>query len=161
AMGALVLVEDGKLALDKDINTYLKGWKVPGNALTAKTPVTLEELLSHTAGLTVHGFPGYAAGAAVPTVPQVLDGAPPANTAPVPVAAGPGTRYGYPGGGYTVAQLAMTDVTGEPFPALMQKLVLGPLKMKESTYDQPLPAARVPEAAAGYRADGKPVEGKR
>jgi CubicO group peptidase (beta-lactamase class C family) len=161
AMGALALVEDGKLALDGDINRFLKGWKVPGNAHTAKAPVTLEGLLSHTAGLTVHGFPGYAAGEPVPTVPQVLDGAPPANTGPVRVDLDPGTQYRYSGGGYTIAQLAMTDVTGQPFPALMQKLVLGPLGMKESTYDQPLPAARVPEAAAGYFADGKPVPGKR
>ena len=161
AMGALVLVEDGKLKLDADINKYLKGWKVPANAHTAKAPVTLEGLLSHTAGLTVHGFPGYAAGAAVPTIEQVLDGAAPANTAPVRVDLDPGSRWRYSGGGYTIAQLAMTDVTGQAFPALMQRLVLAPLGMKESTYDQPLPAARVAEAAAGYRADGKAVEGKR
>ncbi len=161
AMGALVLVEDGKLKLDGDINQFLKSWKVPANAHTGKAPVTLERLLSHTAGLTIHGFPGYAAGDAVPTVPQVLDGAAPANTAAVRVDLDPGTRYRYSGGGYTIAQLAMTDVTGQPFPALMQKLVLGPLGMKASTYDQPLPAARVAEAAAGYDADGKPVPGKR
>lgn len=161
AMGALVLVEDGKLKLDADINSYLKSWKVPGNEHTAKTPVTLEELLSHTAGLTVHGFPGYAAGAPVPTVPQVLDGAAPANTAPVRVDLDPGTQYRYSGGGYTIAQLAMTDVTGQAFPALMQRLVLGPLGMKESTFDQPLPASLVASAAAGYYADGKPVQGKR
>jgi len=161
AMGALVLVEEGKLKLDADINAYLKSWKVPASAHTAKTPVTLEELLSHTAGLTVHGFPGYAAGAPLPTVPQVLDGASPANTAPVRVDLDPGTQYRYSGGGYTIAQLAMTDVSGQPFPALLQRLVLGPLGMKESTFDQPLPASLVSSAAAGYYADGKPVTGKR
>lgn len=161
AMGALALVQEGKLSLDGDINQYLKSWKLPGNAHTTKAPVTLERLLSHTAGLTIHGFPGYAAGAPVPTVPQVLDGAAPANTAPVRVDLDPGTQYRYSGGGYTIAQLAMTDVTGQPFPALMQKLVLGPLGMKESTYEQPLPATLVAAAAAGYGADGKPVEGKR
>jgi CubicO group peptidase (beta-lactamase class C family) len=161
AMGALALVQEGKLALNTDINQYLKSWKVPANAHTAKAPVTLERLLSHTAGLTVHGFPGYAADAAVPTVPQVLDGAAPANTEPVRVDLDPGSKYRYSGGGYTVAQLAMTDVTGQPFPGLMQRLVLVPLGMKASTYDQPLPAARVAEAAAGYDAEGKPVPGKR
>ena len=161
AMGALVLVQEGKLSLTADVNTYLKSWKLPSNEHTAKAPVTLERLLSHTAGLTVHGFPGYAAGAPVPTVPQVLDGAPPANTAPVRADLDPGAQYRYSGGGYTIVQLAMTDVTGQPFPALMQRLVLGPLGMKESTYDQPLPANLVPAAAAGYREDGKPVEGKR
>jgi CubicO group peptidase (beta-lactamase class C family) len=161
AMAALALVEDGKLKLDADINGYLKSWKVPGNEHTAKTPVTLEELLSHTAGLTVHGFPGYAAGAPLPTVPQVLDGAPPANTAPVRVDLDPGTQYRYSGGGYTIAQLAMVDVTGQAFPALLQRLVLGPLGMKESTFDQPLPASIMSSAAAGYSGDGKPVQGKR
>ncbi len=161
AMAALVLVEDGKLKLNADINSSLTSWKLPGNAHTQKSPVTLEELLSHTAGLTVHGFPGYAAGAPVPTVPQVLDGAPPANTAAVRVDTDPGTKYSYSGGGYTIAQLAMTDVTGMPFPALLHKLVLAPLGMKESTFEQPLPASLVPEAAAGYSAGGKPVEGKR
>jgi CubicO group peptidase (beta-lactamase class C family) len=161
AMGALTLVEDGKLALDRDINASLKSWKVPSNAFTQKTPVTLEELLSHTAGLTVHGFPGYAAGAPVPTVVQVLDGTPPANTAPVRVDLAPGTQYRYSGGGYTVAQLAMTDVTGEAFPKFMAEEVLRPVGMTASTYEQPLAEARVPEAAAGYRDGGKPVEGKR
>jgi CubicO group peptidase (beta-lactamase class C family) len=161
AMGALVLVEEGKLSLDGDINKYLKGWKVPANEFTAKGPVTLERLLSHTAGLTVHGFPGYGAGAVVPTVNQVLDGASPANTGAVRVNLAPGTEFRYSGGGYTVAQLAMTDVTGQPFPALMQRLVLGPLAMKESTYDQPLPAPRLADAAVGYRGDGKAVDGKR
>ena len=161
AMGALVLVEDGKLSLDGDINKFLKGWKVPSNDYTAKAPVTLEGLLSHTAGLTVHGFPGYGAGATVPAVNQILDGASPANTGAVRVTLAPGSQFRYSGGGYTIAQLAMTDVTGQAFPALMQRLVLGPLAMKESTFDQPLPAARLAEAAAGYRIDGKPVDGKR
>jgi CubicO group peptidase (beta-lactamase class C family) len=161
AMGALVLVQDGRLSLDEDINKYLKGWKVPANEFTAKTPVTLEELLSHTAGLTVHGFPGYASGSTVPTVQQVLDGAAPANTGAVRVNLAPGAQFRYSGGGYTVVQVAMTDVTGQTFPALMQKLVLAPLGMKESTFEQPLPAPRLAEAAVGYRSDGKPVGGKR
>jgi CubicO group peptidase (beta-lactamase class C family) len=161
AMGALVLVEDGKLALDGDINRFLKSWKVPANDYTAKAPVTLEGLLSHTAGLTVHGFPGYGAGATVPSVNQILDGASPANTGAVRVSLAPGSQFRYSGGGYTVVQLAMTDVTGQPFPALMQRLVLGPLAMKESTFDQPLPAARLADAAVGYRIDGKAVDGQR
>jgi len=161
AMGALVLVERGRLALDADINAVLTSWKVPANEHTAKAPVTLEGLLSHTAGLTVHGFPGYEAGTPVPTLVQILDAAPPVNTPPVRVDLDPGTKHRYSGGGYTVAQLAMTDVTGQAFPQLMQELVLGPLGMTASTYEQPLPAARVMQAAAGYRADGVPVPGKR
>ena len=49
----------------------------------ARDPEAVRELLSHTAGVTVHGFPGYAAGTPVPTLLQVLDGTPPANTDPL------------------------------------------------------------------------------
>jgi CubicO group peptidase (beta-lactamase class C family) len=111
--------------------------------------------------LTVHGVPGYAAGAAVPTVPQILDGAPPANTPPVRVDLVPGSRWRYSGGGYTIAQLAMSDTLGRPFPDLTRTLLLGPAGMSRSTYEQPLPASRLAEAAAGYRGDGSPVAGKR
>ena len=161
AAGALALVAEGRLSLGGDINGSLKTWKVPGNALTAKTPVTLEELLSHTAGMTVHGFPGYERGTPVPTVVQVLDGAPPANTAPIRVDLEPGTKWRYSGGGYTVAQLAMADAAGEPFPRILARTVLTPLGMSRSTYEQPLPDARLAEAAVGYRTDGKAIPGLR
>jgi len=161
AMAAMALVAQGRLSLKGNIDDSLKSWKVPANALTRKSPVTLERLLSHSAGMTVHGFPGYERGKPLPTVVQVLDGAPPANTPPVRVDLEPGTQYRYSGGGYTVAQLAMTDVTGEPFPAILRRLVLEPLGMTLSTYEQPLPDARLAEAAVGYRADGKPIPGLR
>ena len=67
ATGALYLVEQGKLSLDANINDYLKTWKVPDNEFTATQKVTLRRLLSHSAGLTVHGFPGYAVGEPIPT----------------------------------------------------------------------------------------------
>ena len=161
AAGALVLVSRKRLDLHAEINSSLKSWKVPSNDLTRKSPVTLERLLSHTAGMTVHGFPGYERGAPLPTIVQVLDGAPPANTEPIRVDLEPGTEYRYSGGGYTIAQLAMTDVTGETFPALMARSVLTPLGMTRSTYQQPLPDDRLPEAAVGYRSNGKPIPGLR
>src|SRR4051794_6025013 len=62
AVAAMKLVEEGKLALDQDINTFLKTWKLPDSEFTRDKRVNLREILSHSAGLTVHGFPGYAAG---------------------------------------------------------------------------------------------------
>jgi CubicO group peptidase (beta-lactamase class C family) len=159
--GILAKAQAGAWSLEQDVNHYLKSWKVPGNEFTEKRSVTLERLLSHTAGMTVHGFPGYEAGKPVPTVPQLLDGAPPANTAPVRVDIEPGTRYRYSGGGYTVAQLAMTDAFGRTFPQLMAELVLKPAGMLASTYEQPLPQDKLSLAAAGYRSNGIPVPGKR
>ncbi|HEX8115930.1 MAG TPA: serine hydrolase, partial [Pyrinomonadaceae bacterium] len=160
AMAALKKVEQGRLSLDEDVNLKLTSWKLPENEFTKRKKVTLANLLSHTAGLTVHGFPGYAAGERLPTVPQVLDGAPPANTEPVRVDTEPGTRYRYSGGGTTVAQLLLTDTERKPFPDIMRETVLKPLGMSDSGYEQPLPPARAALAATGHRADGKPVEGK-
>jgi CubicO group peptidase (beta-lactamase class C family) len=157
ALAALHLVDAGKLDLDANVNQYLKQWKVPDNQFTATEKVTLRRLFSHSAGLTVHGFPGYAAEAKVPDTVQVLDGLPPANTAPVRVDTVPGSKHRYSGGGYTVAQLVLMDVTGTPVPQLLQDSVLAPLGMKLSTYEQPLPTKRLAEVAMPYRSDGKPV----
>lgn len=160
AMVALKRVEQGKIALDEDINNKLTSWKLPDNEFTAKKKVTLANLLSHTAGLTVHGFPGYAVGEKLPTLPQVLDGAPPANTPPVRVNMEPGTKFRYSGGGTTIAQLAIMDIEKKPYPQIAQETVLGPLGMSSSTYSQPLPDDTRKKAASGYRANGKVVDGK-
>jgi CubicO group peptidase (beta-lactamase class C family) len=157
---ALKKVEEGKLRLDEDINARLKSWKLPDNEFTARKKVTLANLLSHTAGLTVHGFPGYAAGAKIPTLPEVLDGAPPANTAAVRVDMEPGTKFRYSGGGTTIAQLAVQDVEGRPFDAIAKDVVLDPVGMSDSSYAQPLPERSRASAATGHRRDGKPVPGK-
>jgi CubicO group peptidase (beta-lactamase class C family) len=159
ALAVLRLVQSGKLDLDADVNQYLKTWKVPENEFTAKKKVTLRELLTHTAGTTVHGFPGYAAGAPVPTLVQVLNGEKPANTPAIRVDTVPGTNWRYSGGGYVIIQQLLEDVTGKPFPKIMQELVLGPIGMTHSTYEQPLPAARLPEAAMPYAQNGQPVAG--
>jgi CubicO group peptidase (beta-lactamase class C family) len=161
AMAALKKVEQGKLALDRNINDYLKSWKLPENELTRKTPVTLAELLSHSAGVTVHGFPGYAAGRAVPTLVQVLDGAPPANTAAIRVDIAPGKEFRYSGGGYTIVQQALMDVEGKPYPEILAETVLKPLGMTQSTYEQPLPPAELKSAAAGHDGQGRSIPGKR
>src|SRR5579871_2129636 len=146
AMAALHLVEAGKLDLDEDVNTYLTSWKVPPNA-DWQPRITLRQLLSHTAGLTIHGFPGYLPTRPIPTVPQLLDGEPPANTGAVRVNAVPGTQFRYSGGGTTIVQLMLMDVLGKPFPQIMRKLVLDPLQMHHSTYEQPLPPSRAEFAA--------------
>lgn len=160
AMGMLALVEKGLLSLDEDVNSKLKSWKVPDNDFTKEQKVTLRRLASHSAGLTVHGFRGYAAGEAVPTTVQVLDGEKPANSAAVRVNVLPGSLWRYSGGGITVMQLLMTESTGKSFPALMQEVVLGKIGMKNSTYEQPLPADRILKAAMGHRANGEIVKGK-
>jgi CubicO group peptidase (beta-lactamase class C family) len=110
--------------------------------------------------MTVHGFPGYATGEAVPDLRQILDGEPPANTQPVRVEREPGSQWSYSGGGYTVMQLLLEDITGQPFPVFMQSAVLDRLQMEHSTFEQPLPAQYTDEAAAAHRGNGRPIDGK-
>ena len=156
ATAALALVEKGRLDLDADVNRYLESWRLPPSDSQAGEPVTIRRLMTHTAGLTVHGFPGYARSARIPTTAEVLDGK--GNTAPVRVDLKPGARWRYSGGGYTVLQLVLADLADRPFAAVMRELVLDPAGMTASTYEQPLPESRWDEAATAYRSDGRPVE---
>ncbi len=151
AFGALQLVEAGKLSLDADVNSALKSWKLPANEFTADSKVTLRQLLSHTGGVTVHGFGGYAVGDDVPSVVQVLDGSGPANSAPVRVNKAPGDGFRYSGGGYTVAQLMMADASGKPFEVLLDELLVKPANMTLSTFQQPLATVCLCGASALHR----------
>lgn len=160
ATGALYLVQQGKLSLDEDVNQKLKTWKVPYNEFTKTEKVTLRRIMSHTAGLTVHGFPGYDVDAPRPSLVQVLNGEKPANTEPILVDSVPGTKERYSGGGVTIEQLLMMDVSGKEFPALMRESVLDKIGMSDSSYEQPLTAAGAALTAGGAYADGKPVHGK-
>jgi CubicO group peptidase (beta-lactamase class C family) len=160
ATGALYLVEHGKLALDENVNEKLKTWKVPDNDFTTREKVTLRRLMSHTAGLTVHGFPGYDVNDAMPTLVQIFNGEKPANTAPIRVDTVPGTIERYSGGGVTIEQQLMMDVSGKAFPALLRELVLDKIGMAESSYEQPLPPARAAMTASGTYSDGKVVRGR-
>ena len=159
ALGALKLVEQGKLSLDADINNYLKSWKIKPSRFTEKQPVTLRGLLSHTAGLTVHGFGGYSKGKDIPTLVQILNGDKPANSPAVVSDTVPGIRTKYSGGGYVVMQQAVEDVTGEAFPDFMQKAVLAPIGMTHSTYQQPLPELLKANASIAHFGNGKKIPG--
>jgi CubicO group peptidase (beta-lactamase class C family) len=138
AMGALALVEQGKLSLEEDVNQKLNSWKVPENDFTKTEKVTLARILNHSAGLAVHGFWGYPSKEFMPTLLQVLNGEKPANSPAIKVEKMPGKEWQYSGGGYTVMQQLMIDVTKQPFPQLMKDSVLDKLGMKSSTFDQPL-----------------------
>ena len=158
AMGLLRMVEQGRLTLDEDVNVSLTSWEMPDNEFTADEKVTLRRILNHSAGTTVWGFPGYGPGEEVPGTVGVLDGE--GNTEPIRVYKEPGESWRCSGGGYTVAQLLMADVAGQRFPVLMREVLLGPVGMTASTYEQPLPEDRRGEAATGYRDDGSPVGGR-
>lgn len=158
ALAVMKLAETGIVDLDTDVNDYLKSWRLPGKD-GWQPRVTLRQLLSHTAGTTVHGFPGYPTSGPWPTVPQILCGVTPANTQPVVVDILPGTQFRYSGGGTTIAQQVVVDVTGRPFPELMRELILDPVGMTDSGYEQPAPSIFAKRAAKGHPLNGIEIQG--
>lgn len=166
ALVALRLVEQGLLDLDADVNDVLRSWKVPQSKHTRPQPdgtprlVTLRGLLLHSAGMSVRGYLGYAVGEPLPTLRQILDGAPPANSRPVRVQEAPGTRFHYSSGGYMVVQQLIEDVTGRPFARLAQEWIFDPLGMTHSTFAPLLPEDSNPLVATAHRRDGTPLPGK-
>jgi len=157
ALAALKRVDVGELDLDRNVDDYLKSWKLPDNEFTTTHKVTVRNILNHTAGLTVWGFPGYSRDTKMPSTVEVLDGK--GNTPAIRVWKQPDLSWRYSGGGYTILQLLLSEQSGMSFPALMRDSVLKPLKMNHSTYEQPLPEALRAMAASGYDRDGKKVEG--
>jgi CubicO group peptidase (beta-lactamase class C family) len=158
AVAALRLVDEGRLALDRDVNTDLTQWHVPDNDFTRGHPVTLRGLLSMTAGIDVPGFPGYAFPGILPNLRQILDGTPPANSPPVRVVSVPGTRYAYSGGGYEIAQALIEAKTGQPFADAMMRLVFRPAGMS-NTFARHIVPAQAERAASGHDRDGTVVPG--
>jgi CubicO group peptidase (beta-lactamase class C family) len=160
SLGVLKLVEEKKLDLDSDINNYLVSWKFPYDEKSNNKKITIKNLLSHTGGLTIHGFPGYPKGAVLPTLQQILDGQKPANTEAVRSSEEPGKEFIYSGGGTTISHLIVMDVTHQPYEVYMKENVLDPLEMNSSSYVQPPEKRNEKLLATGYKADGTEVPGK-
>ena len=157
ALAALKLVENGKLDLDKDVNEYLEDWQIPESDFTKDEKVTLRRLLTHTAGMTVHGFPGYTQIDTFPTLIEVLDGN--GNTPRIFVDTIPGSIWRYSGGGYTVMEKVVEDVSGLSLDEYMEKNILPTMGMNNSTFQQPLSSEYDAKASAAYDSDGKIIEG--
>jgi CubicO group peptidase (beta-lactamase class C family) len=157
ALAVLRLVDSGKLNLDTDVNEYLKSWRIRDSEFTAKTKVTLRELLSHTAGITVPGFGGYLSGEPLPTLLQTLNGELPANNPPIRVDTVPHSVWRYAGGGYVILRQILEDATGFPFAKLLQDSVLSPIGMMHSTFEQPLSDLALASAAVPHDREGHMV----
>jgi CubicO group peptidase (beta-lactamase class C family) len=142
ALAALELAARGQADLDGDVNQQLTSWQLPGHP-----GVSLRNLLGHTAGTGVPFFPGYPQGADAPALGQVLNGAPPSATPAVQADPAGAGKFCYSGGGYAVIQQLITDITGRPFADAARALVLEPLGMTRSTFENPLPALLRPAAA--------------
>jgi CubicO group peptidase (beta-lactamase class C family) len=153
AATALKLAEEGKLTLDAPIAASLSPWPLSMSAHD-HTKITIEQLLSHTAGLSLHGYRGWGAHRELPSLEESLNGK--TNGAgKTELIDAPGRRWRYSGGGYTLMQLAIERQSMEDFPALARRLVFEPLGMKRSSLAQSESIVR--DAAQGHGDRGEPI----
>lgn len=157
-LGIMKLVQDGKLSLTKDIRSYLKTWDFPDNEFSKGKTITLKNLLNHTAGLSVHGFIGYTVFDSIPTINQILIGEKPANHEAVKPMYPVNEHFEYSGGGYSVIRKILDDNFSSNYDSLMQKLILKPLKMNNSTFSQPL-SPQYKNYAYGCDKEMQPLKG--
>ena len=160
AIGILQLAQQGKLNLYQDINQYLTSWRFPYDTISGNKKITTAQLLSHTAGISVYGFPGYERDSIIPALTEILDGRYPANTPPVRSLTEPGTAFSYSGGGILISQQILTDIAKQPYEQFMYSNVLRPLDMTNSFYNQPPGADQRKNLATGYESNGSEVPGK-
>ena len=156
AVTTLAVAQTGAVDLDADVRQFLRSWTLPPDRFGGRT-VTLRRLLAMTAGIGVPGFAGYASGAPLPSLREILDGSPPANSPPVTIVQAPGRGYLYSGGGYQIVEAVLQDAVGIPYGRLVPGLVFGPAQMGQSSLDQPLDPAREKSVAFGHLFDGEPL----
>jgi CubicO group peptidase (beta-lactamase class C family) len=151
AWGVLRLVESGRIGLDEPIIGQLRRWRPPPSPLDADG-ITVRRLLSHTAGLSVHGYVGQTLDRPLPSIVASLSGEA-GGSFPVELLEAPGRRWLYSGGGYSVLQLLVEELSGRPFAEFMQTEVLGPLGMTASSFQW----SRTFETARPHDANGRAI----
>ncbi|HVR28947.1 MAG TPA: serine hydrolase domain-containing protein [Thermoanaerobaculia bacterium] len=146
ALGVLLLVEEGRIDLDRPVWDYIESWR-PKQPAYDLDGVTVRRLLAHRAGIGVHGYPGYAPWRALPPLLASLDGDT-VGASRVALVAPPGAGVRYSSGGYTILQLLVEETTGERFAAFMDRRVLRPLGMTRSSFETPAAPTSVGQAGA-------------
>ncbi|GFP60599.1 hypothetical protein ACSS6W_009940 [Trichoderma asperelloides] len=163
ALAVMKLIDEARLSLDGTVGELVPADVVDalaegyGKGTAHRTMVegiTIKQLMSHTAGLSTSGFIGYSVvnKSTIPTAKQVILGGYPTNTPPVRLENPPGHTHSYSGGGITVLQVILEEVTGKSFATLMQDLVLGPLGMTRSSFHR-LPSDEKNAAKAHFTGD--------
>ena len=136
------LVEQGKVDLHTDVNTYLKEAQIPA---TFPEPITLAHLMTHTAGfeeLATGRFP-LEIDSVLPLDANIAERRP-ARVRP------PGTTLGYSNYGASLAGFIVQEVSGKPYEQYVEDNIFRPLGMARSTFRQPLPPALADDLAVGY-----------
>lgn len=158
AFGALTLLQRKGLSLDTPVHRLLKSWQLPKYGEHDEQNVTVRMLLDHSSGIDGFRFHGYSYRTKLPTLLDVLNGKPPANTPAVTLVRKPGSQFEYCPAAYAILQQLMVDIEGKPFSSLMQEQVLTPFQMADSTFDAPLSSKQFNTIALPYFPDGTRVQ---
>jgi amino acid adenylation domain-containing protein/non-ribosomal peptide synthase protein (TIGR01720 family) len=153
ALAVLRLAQDGIVDIDADVNGYLRSWRWPQRE--GWQPMSLRQLLSHTAGLGSAETPLYRPEETMPGLADLLGCGLIADGVPVRMVHRPGTVYEYAGVNYAVVELVVMDVTRASFADAVARLVLDPLGMKDTGFAREFPAERGDLTAHGHGADGR------
>ncbi|MFT4604139.1 MAG: CubicO group peptidase (beta-lactamase class C family) [Rhodothermales bacterium] len=137
AFGVMKLVEQGLLDLDAPVDDYLTRWHLPPSEFDNRR-VTVRRILSHTAGIADGlGYSGFEPGTPTQPIEESLTKASDADegiSGAVHVGMEPGSGFEYSGGGYTLLQLVVEEVTGQTFASFMNQAIFEPLGMSQSSY---------------------------
>ena len=156
---ALRMETEELIDFDENIENYLSSFNLPEGLQSAENPVTLGNLLSHTAGIARGGYAGYARNESIPTDQQIVRGEAPSNSRKVEVVSVPNTSLAYSGGGYTIVEIALQDQQHKPFEEIMREWLLFPVGMKQADFTVPLPDSSHPHTAHGHQIDGTAIAG--
>lgn len=157
AYAALKIYAEKNINTSEPINNVLKTWHLSDTDRFKSENVNIINLLGHNAGITGFRCKGYGIGDKFPSLTQALNGLDPANTPKVHLTHKPGSKFLYSPGGYMIVEQTMIDIEGKPFYQVMKKQILTPLEMKNSTFQQPLPASYFKNLALPYLPSGKKV----
>jgi len=157
ALGVLRWVETNNINLDSDFSDHLKAWKLKSRKNSNGKKITLENLLSHTGGISGHGFNGYQVGDKLPTTLQILNGNSPANSKRIKSVSEPNMEFNYSGGGITITQLLLSENTKTEYANHMAENIMIPIGMILSTYVQRQIDSKV--YASAYWSSGNKLEG--
>lgn len=160
ALGIMKLAQEHKLDINADINNYLTSWKFPYDKLTGGKIITTTNLLNHTAGLSIHGLPGYSNTELMPSIIQILNGSHPAKNKPVRSVFKPGEKFEYSGGGTTISQLIVSDITHDVYTTYMESNVFKALELSNSYYNPDTNFEKLASQATGYLENGSELKGK-
>ncbi|WP_169472245.1 serine hydrolase domain-containing protein [Pedobacter hiemivivus] len=157
AWGLMQLTERGLINLDTPVNQSLTRWTIPPSPYNL-SKVTLRRILSHTAGLSVHGYGGFEQGTKLLTLEESLEGKTKRNGESVRLINEPGTKWEYSGGGYTLAQLLLEENTKKNFAAYMKKYVFKPLGLMHTNYEWT--EEMMSNSATAYDTIGSPIKNR-